>query len=174
MSALGALLEMTVTEKDWRARLALVPALASFKSVRARGGVLNGIANPNAMDISDVDDLYVRCCAILTCNQFNDVGFSRKAILFLAGFLNSKYPSTQKIAEQSMYELKNTRNAATEFRAILKNDHNPELRRWAAEWIGKIGFENLGDALTEAAATDSDARVKDAATTALAKLKTVR
>jgi HEAT repeat protein len=174
INAIQPLLELTVTEKDWHVRMALISSLASFKSTRTRSGVLNGIANPGVTDISDINDMYVRCSAILTCNQFSDVGFSRKAILFLYNFLKSKYPTTQQIAEKTLYELKNTRNAATEFRAILKNDHNPELRRWAAEWIGKIGFENLGEALTEAAAIDSDAKVKQAATTALAALKNTK
>src|SRR4029453_7517827 len=105
---------------------------------RARNGILNGIANPSGADISDVNDMYVRCSAILTCNQFTDVAFSRKAILFLYDFLRSKFPTTQQMAEKTLYDLKHTRNAATEFRAMLKGDHNPVLRRWAAEWIGKI------------------------------------
>ncbi len=170
-SASDPMLEMTVTEKDWRVRMALISSLASFKTFRARNGVLNGLANPSGEDISDLNDMHVRCAAILTCNQLRDVQYSRKAILFLYNFLNSKFPTTRQMSEQTLYELKNTRNASTEFLAILKLDHNPELRRWAAEWMGKIGFENVGEALTAAAANDPDSKVKQAAATALAALK---
>lgn len=165
------MLEMAVTEKDWRVRMALISSLASFKTFRSRNGVLNGIANPSGEDISDINDMHVRCAAILTCNQMRDVQFSRKAILFLYNFLNSKHATTRQMAEQTLHELKNTRNAFYEFRAILKNDHSPELRRWAAEWMGKIGFENAGEVLTEASANDPDQKVKQAANEALAALK---
>jgi len=173
-NAANSLLDITGSEKDWRARMALVSSLASFKTARARGGVLNGIANPNAQDISDINDIHVRCSAILTCNQFRDPQFSRKAILFLYDFLRSQYATTRQMAEQSLYELKTTRNAEIEFRALLKNDHNPEFRRWAAEWMGKIGFENVGDVLTAAAANDPDPKVKQAANAALAALKNAK
>jgi len=172
--SLGPLLEMAVNEKDWRVRLAMISSLASFKSVRARGALLNAIANPGGEDISDINDMYVRCSAILTINQFRDVSFSRKAILFLHGFLNSQHSTTRQIAEQTLYELKNTRNAAAEFHALLKNNNNPEQRRWAAEWMGKVGFENAGAVLTEAAANDPDPKVKQAASAALAALKNVK
>jgi len=172
--SLFPLLEMSVNEKDWRVRLAMISSLASFKSVRARGALLNAIANPGGEDISDINDMYVRCSAILTINQFMDVGFSRKAILFLHGFLNSRHSTTRQMAEQTLYELKNTRNAAAEFRGLLKNNNNPELRRWTAEWMGKIGFENTSEVLTEAAANDPDPKVKQAASAALAALKNAK
>jgi HEAT repeat protein len=154
--------------------MAMIGSMLSFKSANARASVLNGIANPQGEDISDINDLYVRCSAILSCNQLTAVTYSRKGILFLRFFLGSKYPSTRQMAEQTLLELKNTRNAAAEFRAMLKNDLNPELRRWAAEWMGKIGFENVGDVLSEAAASDSDPKVKQAATQALAALKNLK
>jgi len=172
--SLFPLLEMAVNETDWRVRLAMISSLSSFKSVRARGAVLNAIANPGVQDISDINDMYVRCSAILTINQFRDVGFSRKAILFLHGFLKSQHATTRQMAEQTLYELKNTRNAAAEFRGLLKNNNNPELRRWAAEWMGKVRFENTGEVLTEAAANDPDPRVKQAASAAIAALKNVK
>ncbi|MCG3163119.1 MAG: hypothetical protein JMDDDDMK_04497 [Acidobacteria bacterium] len=170
-NSIGPLLDMTVNDKDWRVRMALIRSLASFKIARARNGVLNGIANPSGEDISDINDMHVRCAAILTCNQMKDVQFTRKAILFLYNFLNSKHATTRQMADQTLHELKNTRNASIEFRAMLKSDHNPELRRWAAEWMGKIGFENAGEALTEASISDPDQKVKQAANDALAALK---
>jgi len=170
-SSLESLVEMTFTEKDWRVRMAMIGSLLSFKSANARASVLNGIANPLGEDISDINDLYVRCSAILSCNQLQAVSYSRKGILFLRFFLTSKYPTTRQMADQTLHELKNTRNAAAEFRAMLKNDLNPEMRRWAAEWMGKIGFDDVGEALTEAAANDPELKVKQAAATALAALK---
>ena len=68
-SSVDLMVEMTYTEKDWRVRMAMVGSMLSFKSVDARASVLNGIANPSGEDISDINDLYVRCSAILTCNQ---------------------------------------------------------------------------------------------------------
>jgi len=173
-SSVEALTEMTFNEKDWRVRMAMIGSMLSFKSANARAGVLNGIANPLGEDISDINDLYVRCSAILSCNQLKAVTYSRKAILFLRFFLTSNYPTTRQMAEQTLHELKNTRNAAAEFRAMLKNDLNPEMRRWAAEWMGKIGFDNVGEVLADAAANDPEPKVKQAAATALAALKDVK
>jgi HEAT repeat protein len=157
-------------DKDWRVRLALVSGLASFKTVRARNVVLNGIANPGNPDIKDEDDLRVRAVAILTLNQLKDVQFSRKAILFMHFFLNSPSAPVRSLGEQTMVELKNTRNAASEFGAILKHDHNPELRRWAALWIGKLGMEYNREALQTAAASDADPGVRQTAAEALKQL----
>ncbi|MGE0129552.1 MAG: HEAT repeat domain-containing protein [Blastocatellales bacterium] len=173
-NAVEPLIELVLSDKDWRVRMALISSLASFKTFHARNSVLNGIANPSDVDVSDVNDMLVRCAAILTCNQLRNVQFSRKAILFLYNFLNSKHAPIRQMAEQTLHELKNTRNASAEFRAILKNDRNPELRRWAAQWMGKIGFENAGEALAEASANDPDHRVKRAAADALAALKNER
>ncbi|HKQ78758.1 MAG TPA: HEAT repeat domain-containing protein [Blastocatellia bacterium] len=173
-TSVDVLIEMIYTEKDWRVRMAMVSSMLSFKSGFARAGVLNGIANPQGEDISDINDLYVRCSAILSCNQLTAVTYSKKAILFLRNFLTSKYPTTRQMAEQTLYELKNTRNAASEFRGMLKSEINPEMRRWAAEWMGKIGFENVSEVLTEAAANDPEPKVKQAAATALAALKNAK
>ncbi len=173
-SSVQQLIDTMFSEKDWRVRMAMISSMLSFKSTIARGNVLNGIANPNGEDISDINDLYVRCSAILTCNQLKTPTFSRKAILFLRVFQNSQYPTIRQMADQTLHELKNTRNAATEFHAILKNDLNPDLRRWAAEWMGKIGFDIAGEALAEAAQNDSDPRVKDMASAALAALKAAK
>src|SRR4030095_194700 len=100
------LIEMIYSEKDWRVRMAMVSSMLSFKSGSARAGVLNGIANPQGEDISDINDLYVRCSAILSCNQLSAVTYSRKAILFLRNFMTSKYPTTRQMAEQTLHELK--------------------------------------------------------------------
>lgn len=168
-NAVQPLAEMT-GDKDWRVRLALVSALASFKTMRARNLVLNGIANPSGADISDENDLRVRAAAILTLNQLKDVQFSRKAILFLYTFLLSPHAPIRKLAEQTMFELKHTRNAASEFGAILRRDPNRELRRWAAVWIGKLGLEYNREALQTAAVNDADPEVRQNAAAALKQL----
>lgn len=159
-----------IPDQDWRVRMALVSALASFKTFRARNQVLNGIANPSGADISDEDDMRVRAAAILTVNQLQDVQYSRKAILFVYNLLNSPHAPIRKLAEQTMFELKHTRNAATELAAILKNDHNPELRRWAALWIGKLGMDSNRELLQTAAANDADPGVRQTAADALKQL----
>lgn len=161
-----------IYDQDWRVRLALVSALASFKTFEARNTVVNGIANPSDKDIQDVDDMRVRCAAILTANQLKDVSHSRKSILFLYNFLNSSHAPIRQLAEQTMYALKQTRNGPTELIAIFKQNQNPELRRWSALWIGKLGIENGREVLQEAAANDRDPSVKQAANEALAMLKT--
>ncbi|MDX2033373.1 MAG: HEAT repeat domain-containing protein [Blastocatellia bacterium] len=158
-------------DPDWRVRMALISPLASFKTFRPRNMVLNGIANPSGADIADPDDMRVRCAAILTCAQMRDVSYSRKAILFLYQFLKSRHESTRRLAEETMFELKNTRNGPSEFAAILKLSNDPELRRWAAEWIGKIGIDYARPALEEAAANDADPTVKQTAARALQAMK---
>ena len=158
-------------DPDWRVRMALISSLASFKTFRPRNMVLNGIANPSGADITDEDDMRVRCAAILTCAQMRDVSYSRKAILFLYNFLKSAHEPIRKLAEETMYELKNTRNSPSEFVAILKQSHDPQLRRWAAEWIGKIGIEYARPALEEVAAGDANPGVKQAAAQALRAMK---
>ncbi len=162
---------IAIQDKDWRVRMALISSLASFKTFQARNSVLNGIANPSDAEIADPDDMRVRCAAILTCNQMRDVAYSRKAMLFLYNFLLSKHEPIRRLAEQTMYELKNTRNGPPEFAALLKQSHNPVLRRWAAQWIGKLGLEYGRSALEEAAANDSDPGVRRLAAEALNALK---
>ncbi len=163
-----------IDDQDWRVRMALVGALASFKTFQARNLVVNGIANPNGADIADLDDMRVRCAAILTANQLTDVIHSRKSILFLHLFLQSKREPIRLLAEQSMFALKNTRNGSSELIAILKLSTSPEVRRWAAEWIGKLGIENARDILTEASIKDPDERVKQAAAEAIKALNNAK
>lgn len=163
----------TIQDQDWRVRMALISSLASFKTFRARNMVLNGIANPSDADITDIDDMRVRASAILTCNQMHDVIYSRKAVLFLYNFLESKHEPIRKIAEQTMYALKNTRNGPSEFAGILKQSNFPTMRRWAAEWIGKIGIEYCRQALEEAAANDPDPAVQRVSAESLKALKSL-
>ncbi len=161
-------------DPDWRVRMALISSLASFKTFRVRNMVLNGIANPSGADITDLNDMRVRCIAILTCNQMQDVSFSRKAVLFLHDFLKSRHEPIRKMAEQTMFALKDTRNGASEFVGILKQSHDPAIRRWAAEWIGIIGIEKGRPVLEEIVASDTDPAVKRAAADSLAKLSPVK
>jgi HEAT repeat protein len=163
-----------VIDKDWRVRFALISTMASFKTFRARNTVLNGIANPSGVDVTDENDMRVRCAAILTVNQLKDVQYSRKAILFLYSFLESKHEHIRKLAEQTLFELKNTRNFPSEMNALLKQHANFEMRRWAAYWMGRLGLESGREALENAAANDPDARVKLAASEALKQLPVVK
>jgi HEAT repeat protein len=169
-SSVESLIEL-IGDKDWRVRLALVSALASLKSSRARILMLNGLANVNGGAPDDENDLRVRCVAALTINQLNDTSYSRKAVMFVYNALQNPHAGVRKMAEQTMYALKDTRNGATELFAILKIDRNPTLRRWAALWIGKIGFERGREVLEQAAANDADAGVKQAAAEALKQMK---
>lgn len=158
-------------DSDWRVRLALVPALASFKAFQARNAVLNAIFMPTGVDVSDEDDMRVRCIALLTLNQMTDVTFSRKSVQGMTYLLNSQRPNIRQMAEQTMYALKDTRNGVNELIGILKQHFVPEMRRWACEWLGKLGIERARPTLEEAAANDKSPAVKNAATEALAKLQ---
>lgn len=164
----------TVGQQNSQVRMAMISAFASFKTFLARNAVTNHIANANGEDISDEADMRVRCTAILTVCQLKDVQHSRKAILFLNLFLQSKHASTRKLAEQTMMELKNTRNGPSEMTGILSQSNDPMLRRWAAQWIGKIGLTEARDALETAAATDSDPTVKQLAAESLKQLPASR
>ncbi len=151
-------------------KTAMTSAFASFPGFKGRNSVVNQIANPSGADITDEADMRLRCQAILTACQLKDVSHSRKSILFLYGFLESQHANIRALAEQTLMELKNTRNGETEMIAILKQNNNPVLRRWAATWIGKIGFTGAREALQEVAVSDSDAQVKQLAAEALKKL----
>jgi HEAT repeat protein len=163
-----------VDDKDWRIRLALVSSLASFNTYHARNLVVNGIANPNGEEITDLDDLRVRCAAILTANQLTDVVHSRKSVLFLHIFLQSRHEPIRQIAEEAMFALKNTRNGPSELIGLLKLSNNADIRLWTAQWIGKLGIEKGRDILTEVAAKDPHAGVKQAAAEALKALNNVK
>jgi HEAT repeat protein len=163
-----------VDDQDWRIRLALISSLASFHSYHPRNLVVNTIANPNGEDLTDPDDVRVRCAAILTANQMTDVVHSRKSILFLHIFLQSKLDPIRRIAEEAMFALKNTRNGPSELIGLLKLSNNVEIRLWTAQWIGKLGIENGRDVLTEVAAKDPHPKVKQAAAEALKALNKVK
>ncbi len=157
-------------DPDWRVRLALVPALASFKVFQAKNAVLNSIVNPAELEVGDEADMRVRCIAILTLNQLTDVTFSRKGVQFMTIFLRSNRLNIRALAEQTMYALKDTRNGPSELIGILKQHNMPEMRRWACEWLGKLGLERARPALAEAAANDKHPAVKNAAAEALVRL----
>jgi HEAT repeat protein len=159
-----------LAEQNFEVKRAMVSALASFPGFKGRNAVVNQVANPSGADISDDADMRLRCAAILTACQLKDVSHSRKSILFLFDFLESKHANIRALAEQTMLELKNTRNGQTEMIAIMKQSANPILRRWAATWIGKIGFSGAREALQEVAASDSDPEVKRLATESLKQL----
>lgn len=159
-----------VSDKDWQVRTKLVSALVSFKTFQARNTVLNAMANPNGEEVTDESDMRVRCAAILTLNQLDEVRHSRKAILFLMGLLASPHKPISTLAEQTMWELKNTRNFPTEMYAIVKNDSFFKLRMWAAEWLGKLKMESAREVLANAAANDKDQRVRQTAEAALKQL----
>lgn len=154
-------------DQNFEVKRAMVSALASFPGFKGRNAVVNQVANPSGADISEDEDMRLRCAAILTACQLKEVSHSRKSILFLFDLLNSKHANIRALAEQTMLELKNTRNGQTEMMAIMKQSNNPVLRRWAATWIGKIGFTGAREALQEAATNDSDAEVKRLATESL-------
>lgn len=168
--AIEPLRELT-GDPDWRVRLALVPALASFNAFQARNAVLNSIFNPTDVEVSDEADMRVRCIALLTLNQMKDVTFSRKSVQMMTLLLRSNRLNIRQMAEQTMYALKDTRNGVNELIGILKQHNMPEMRRWACEWLGKLGVERARPTLEEAAANDGNAAVKNAATDALAKLQ---
>lgn len=167
--AIEPLVELT-SDPDWRVRLALVRTLSSFKTFRAKNAVLNNIVNANDVVITDEDDLRVRFCGILTLNQLSDVQFSRKAVQFMYHFLRHNNLKFRQLAEQTMWVLKDTRNGPAELTGILKQHHMPEMRRWAAQWLGELHIERGRAALEETAANDTAPAVKYAATEALAKL----
>lgn len=157
-------------EQSFEVKRAMVSALASFPGFKGRNAIVNQVANPSGAEITDDADMRLRCEAILTACQLKDVSHSRKSILFLFDFLNSKHANIRALAEQTLMELKNTRNGQTEMVAIMKQSNNPMLRRWAATWIGKIGFTGAREALLEAADGDKDPEVKRLAAESLKQL----
>jgi HEAT repeats len=160
-----------IPDPDHRVRLALISALGSFKFFYARNMVLNGIAFTSGPDKDNEADLRVRCVAILTCNQLPDNMYSRKAVLFLYNFMQSTTPRTRALAEQTMAELKHTRHGTTEIVGIFKVSNNPIIRRWAAEWIGKLALEPGRIVLEEAVTKDADPTVRRVAAESLAAMK---
>ncbi len=163
-----------IDDSPWQVRLELGRALCSFQVHRASYDVLNRLASPANKKIDGIEDLYVRCQAILAVNQLRDVNFSRKAVSFLQTMSEDselQSPAEREMVLEATRELKNTRNGPHEFVGILKQNLNPVYRIWAAEWIGRLGIRSGEEPLTEAAANDRDLRVRGAAAKALAQLK---
>ncbi len=160
-----------IFSNGWRVRTALISTLASFKTFNAKNMVVNGIANPNGADISDIDDMRVRCLAILTMNMLKDVSHSRKSILFLHPLLKSSHAPIREMAEKTMFALKDTRNGPTELMALVKQSNDPHLRKWTVEWIGRLKIERARELLENTAAGDSDPKVRQAAKDALEAIK---
>ncbi|MEP7337488.1 MAG: HEAT repeat domain-containing protein [Acidobacteriota bacterium] len=156
---------------DWHVRLAMTRTLASFQVYRANNATLNVLTNPGDKKITEEGDLRVRCQGILEVNQMRDVRFSRKAIGFLFLFLDHENPEFRRIARETAMALKDTRNGFHELAGILKQHNYPEFRLKAAQWLGKFNIEEARPALEEAAASDRDSNVKQAAQDALAAMK---
>jgi HEAT repeat protein len=169
-NALEALIE-AIDDPDWRIRLALGRSLCSFQIHRASYAVLNSLVNPGDRRITEEGDLRARCQGILEINQLRDVGFSRKAVGFLFRFLDDDREKFRRIAEETMMELKRTRNGPHELIGVLKQNNQPEFRRKAAFWLGKLRIEQSRDVLAEASAKDPDPGVRRVAGEALAEMK---
>lgn len=160
-----------ITDKDWRVRAALGRALCSFQIYQSNNAALNALANPGGAEVKDEGDLRARCLAILSINQLHDVRFSRKAVGFVFTFLNYQDPKLHAIAEETMAELKNTRNGYHELTGILKQSNFPDFRRKAVFWLGKYQIEEAREFLTEIAASDRDPVVQKMAAEALSGIK---
>lgn len=168
--AIDPLIE-SVADAVWQVRRAMTRTLASFQVYRANNATLNVLTNPGDKKITEEGDLRVRCQGILEVNQMRDVRFSRKAIGFLFLFMDHEQAEFRRIARETALELKNTRNGFHELSGILKQHNYPEFRRKAAQWLGKFNMEEARPALEEAAATDRDSSVKQAAQEALAAMQ---
>jgi HEAT repeat protein len=168
--AIDPLIE-AVEGADSQVRLAMTRTLASFQVYRANNATLNVLTNPGDKKIIEEGDLRVRCQGILEVNQMRDVRFSRKAIGFLFLFLDHENPEFRRIARETAMALKDTRNGFHELVGILKQHNFPDFRLKAAHWLGKFNIEEARPALEEAAASDRDSNVKQAAQDALAAMK---
>lgn len=156
---------------DWRVRVALARTLTSFQIYRASNAVLNVLSNPGDKKVTEEGDLRARCQGILQVNQLRDVRFSRKAVGFLFLFLDHENQQFRRIARETMMELKGTRNGYHELLGVLKQANFPDFRVKAAYWLGKFNIEDTRPALEDAAATDRDSLVRQAAQDALAAMK---
>jgi HEAT repeat protein len=171
--AIDPMLEALYKEADWKVKDVYASALASFQIYRASYAVLNTIANPQGQKVRDEVELRTRCHAIVLVNQLRDVQFSRKAVSFALSFLSYPEAPLRRLAEETMYALKETRNGRHEITGILKQSHYPDFQVAAAEWIGRLGIEDaryLLEQLTAPEAKDINPRVQKAAREALAAL----
>lgn len=165
-AAIEPLIE-AVQDQDWRVMMALGRALCSFQAHSASDAALNSLANNISRPITDENDLRARCTTILAITQLRDVNFSRKAVYIVFVLLDHERESYRRIAEQTMFELKKTRNGKRELIGILKQNNNPIFRQKAADWLGKLAAEEARGALGEASVADGDARVRGAAAESL-------
>ncbi len=168
--AIDSLIEI-IESSDWRVRVALARTLTSFQVYRASNAVLNVMSNPGDRKVTEEGDLRARCQGILQVNQLRDVRFSRKAVGFLFLFLDHENQQFRRIARETMLELKGTRNGYHELLGILKQANFPDFRVKAAYWLGKFNIEDTRSALEEAAASDRDSMVRQAAQDALTTMK---
>lgn len=168
--AIDPLIE-SIEDADWRVRMALARALPSFQVYRSNNATLNALTNPGDKKITEEIDLRVRCQGILEVNQMRDVRFSRKAIGFLFIFLDHENIELRRIARETAMELKNTRNGLHELIGILQQHNYPDFRLKAALYLGKFNLEEARPALEQAAASDRDSNVREAAQAALAAMK---
>jgi HEAT repeat protein len=166
-SAIDPLIELT-GDGDWRVRLALARALCAFQQPRASYAALNFILGKG--EPQDADDMRPRAAAAVAVHQLRDASYSRKALIILLSFAEKPSEPVRRVARETLYALKETRNGSIEFVGLLKQSRNPYHRRDAAYWIGELRLERGRDALGEVAANDPDAEVRKVAAAALAKL----
>jgi len=169
-AALAERLIALASDRDWRVRSALSRTLASFQLYPASNAVLNLIANPGTRPVVDGGDMRARCAAILMVNQLRDVRFSRKAIGFLTFFADSDDPALGTIVRLTVEELKSTRNGYHELVAMARKPGIPSQRVRAIEWLLLWRMPALRPIFEEIATREVNARVREAASHALAKL----
>ena len=163
-------LQDAIADSDSRVTGELGKTLCSFQSYKPGYAALNFLANPFSRPIVDEGDAFARCQAILYIFQLRDVGFSRKAMLFLFSLSASENAATQKIAIEAIRESVKTKNGPHELTGILKQANNPDFRSKAAYWIGELKVEAGRDLLVEVAKSDNVVNVKVEAAAALKKL----
>jgi HEAT repeat protein len=169
-STIDPLIE-TIRDKDWHVRMAVGRALCSFQAQTASYAALNQLVSNLDRPVADEGDMRARCATILAINQLRTVNFSRKAILFLYGFMTDERPAFREIAEKTALELPKTRNGAHELIGLLKIANTPDVKRRTATLVGRTGLQDAVPVLEEIAASDRDAAVRQSATDALAMLK---
>lgn len=172
-AAIDPMIEALYQEPDWKVKDVYASALASFQIYRASYAVLNTIANPQSQKVTDEVELRTRCHAVLLVNQLRDVQFSRKAVSFMLIFVAYPEEPLRRIAEETMYALRDTRNGKHELTGILKQSHYAEFQILAANWIGRLGIEDARFLLEQMTATEAkglNPRVQKAAKDALAAL----
>jgi len=151
--------------------MAVGRALCSFQAQKASFAALNGLVSVLDHPLRDEGDLRARCATVLAINQLHTVNFSRKAILFLYGFMDDGRPAFREIAEQTALELPKTRNGGHELIGLLKITNSPDVKKRTATLVGRAGVQDAIPVLEEIAAGDRDASVRQSAAEALAMLK---